>query len=124
MAKITRFFENVSLTNAGLEIPNVINAIKNIHTGIVDQVIISMVAGGAATINVELRYEQGNGAREKLAYLFSGGSLPLFVDSHIDGPFSLVGVNLEGDLHLYLEPDSSCTVNIRIDLEINNNSGL
>ena len=110
MAKITRFFENVQLTTGGLELPYVINRRQsgvdntNIHTGTIDQIVISQITGIATEINVELRYILGNGDRTKLAYLFSDGALPLFVDSHIDGPFSLVNPGVDGDLHLYLDP--------------------
>lgn len=124
MAKIARFFDNVSLTALGLEIPNVINSVKNIHSGTIDQVVISSVSGTATTIDVELRYEPGNNSRSKLAYLYTAGALPNFADSKIDGPFSLFETNLQGDLHLYLKPDAICVVNIRIDFDINNISGL
>jgi len=120
MAKITRFFKDVSLTPAGLEIPNVINSIKNIHTGTIDQIVVLQTIGAATSVDVELRYEQGNSARDKVVYLFTAGALPTFVDSHINGPFSLVDRRLQGDLHLYLKPDAPCTVNIRIDMEIIN----
>lgn len=124
MAKITRFYDNLILTTAGLEVPNIIGAIKNIHTGIIDQIIISESSGSATEVEVQIRYEIGNDARERLAYLYEDGTLPLFVDSHIDGPFSLFNRDLQGDIHLFLRPNADCTVNLRIDIEINNISGL
>ena len=130
MAKITRFYENVQLTTSGLEIPNVINKRQsgvdntNIHMGTIDQIIVSMDSGSATAVDIELRYIQGNSSRTKLAYLYSEGALPLFVDSSIDGPFSLVNPDVDGDLHLYLEPDADCIVDVRIDLNIDNRSGL
>jgi hypothetical protein len=124
MAKITRFFEDVVVTTSGLEITNVINGIKNIHTGTIDQIVIEATSGSPTSAEIQLRYEEGVGDRTKLAYLFLGGALPLFVDSHIDGPFALKDPDLHGDLHFYMIPDADCVVDIRIDMNIQNLSGL
>lgn len=122
MAKIARFFNNVSVTTSGYEITNILGAIKNIDSGTIDQIVISEIAGSATELEIQIRYESGYSGREKLVYLYTDAALPLFVDSHIDGQFSLYNVNLEGDIHLYLVPDSNCVLNIRIDIDINNSS--
>lgn len=128
MAKISRFFEDIALTAAsGLEIQNIINGIKNLHTGEVDQIVIAVTAGSPTAIDVEIRYEIGVSDRAKLVYLNSAGTITgnLFVDAGINAVFSLKDKdNTDGDLHLFMQPDADCTVDIRVDMNIDNRSGL
>lgn len=124
MAKITRFFPAIEVTPAGLEITNIINSQTYLHTGTIEQIVIKEIAGDATSMDVQIRYEQGVDDRDKLAYLFVNATLPLFVDSNVPAPFSLVNPRTEGDLHLYIETDSNCVLDIRIDMDINNLSGL
>ena len=126
MAKITRFFDDVNVTSSGLEIQNIIGSIKNLHSGTIDQIIITQKSGTATQVDVSIRYQSGYGGREKLIYLYTEGALPLFVDSHINAQFSLYKAknDIDGDIHLYLEPDSSCVLNIRIDIDVYNISGV
>lgn len=124
MAKISRFFEDVVVPITGVEITDIIGGIKWLHSGSIDQIVIEATSGSPTAIEVQIRYLQGNSSRHNLAYLYEGGDMPLFVDSDIRGTFSLYDIlDLDGDLHLYLETDSAAIVNIRIDMDINNLTG-
>jgi hypothetical protein len=125
MAKISRFFEDINVTTSGIEILDVIGGNKFVHSGTIDQIVIESSSGSASIIEVQLRYIAGISSRHRLAYLFIDGGMPLFVDSNINGSFSLYDVvGIDGDLHLYLETDSDSIVNIRIDMDINNIAGI
>jgi hypothetical protein len=125
MAKITRFFEDVDITAAGLEIQNIIGGIKFLHTGTIEQIIIEDATASATEVDVEVRYISDNSERHNLVYLFEAGDMPLFVDSEIAACFSLKNSKeVDGDLHLFIEPDIAGTFNIRVDFNINNLSGL
>ena len=118
MSNITRFFNDISVTTAGLEIQDIIKGSARIYNGSLEQIIIEMTSGSATTLEVQLRYEEGNDDRVKLIYLYEDGTLPTFVDSQIGAPFSFIRQSSGKDLYLYLLPDANCVVNIRIDLSL------
>lgn len=124
MAKITRFFEECPITTEGLEIRDIINSKKFIHTGEIDQVILEVVSGAATSAEIQIRYESQNQSRIKLVYLFTNAPLPLHVDSCIGATFGLTNPRTQGDLHLFIQPDADCVLNIRVDMDINRLSGL
>lgn len=126
MAKMVRFFENVSVTSAGIEINNIIGAIKFVHTGEIQQVTIRKVSGADTTMDVQVRYVSGNGDLDKLVYLYDNATIDSsgFVDSNVYAPFSCATRGTDGDLHLYLESAAGCIVSIRIDFDINNQKGI
>jgi hypothetical protein len=125
MPKIVRFF-TTSVDSSGVEINNIINAIKFLHTGDIQQITIRKVPdgfSGDSTLNVQIRYISGNSDLDKLVYLYESAvvnNVSGFVDSDIKAPFSCNIRGTDGDLHLYLESDVSCVVNIRVDLDISN----
>jgi hypothetical protein len=118
MAVITRFFSDVTAPASGLEIPDILGGVPNVDSGYVQQIIISATSGGGSTIRVEVRYEKGDSSRENLIYLYEDGPMPEFVDSCINGPFSLNSPNPVEDLSLYIEPEVSGTFEIRIDIDL------
>jgi hypothetical protein len=135
MAKITRFYDEVFVPSTGREFKNIINSYgisaniinqnRWIYNGTIDQIIISMSSGGATVMDIQIRYQTAVGDRHKLIYLFVDAPLPLHVDSNMDAPFDLTSYrNKEGDIHLYIEPDVDCTLNIRLDIDIDTVSGL
>jgi hypothetical protein len=125
MPKITRFFNDISITTSGIEILDILSGIKNIHNGIIEQIIIQRKSGSATLMNVEIRYEAGYSGREKLIYLFEDAELPTFVDSDIHAPFSLSSrKENDGDIHLYILPDANCTVSIRLDINLEDKLGI
>jgi hypothetical protein len=127
MAKMVRFF-NVDLTaGIGVEILNIIGAIKFLHTGEIQQVTVHKVAAaGDPVLDIQIRYISNNSDLHKLAYLYESASVTDagFVDSSIDAPFSCASKTVDGDLHLYLESDIDCELGIRIDFDINNYKGI
>lgn len=118
MSYITKFYKNIEVDAGGIEIQNIINSQKFIHTGTIEQIIIKQIDGSATYTNIQIRYDKGNDERDRLVYLYVNAELPLFIDSRIKAPFSLVNTRTQGDLHLYLETDSDCVLNIRIDIEV------
>lgn len=127
MAKMIRFF-NVDLTaGVGLEILNIIGAIKFLHTGEVQQVTVRKVsAAGDPSLDIQIRYISNNSDLDKLVYLYESASVTDsgFVDSGIPAPFSCASKTVDGDLHLYVESDIDCQLAIRIDFDINNYKGI
>lgn len=128
MAKMVRFFDNISVTDTGIEINNIIGAIKFLHTGEVQQVTVRRVSGAATIMDIQVRYVSGNDNLDKLVYLYqsadiSGGS---FIDSQIEAPFSCSTKNVDGDLHLFLKSGAgtSCVVSLRVDFDIFNIKGI
>ena len=126
MAKLVRFFENVTVTTSGIELNNIIGAIKFAHTGEIQQVTIRKVSGADTTMDIQIRYVSGNDKLEKLAYLYESATINStgFIDSNIIGPFSCATRGTDGDLHLYLESASTVVVSLRIDFDINNMKGI
>jgi hypothetical protein len=139
MAKITRFYDEVFVPSTGREFKDIMNSYSRpitssgnpplqnrwIYNGTIDQVVISMTSGGATVMEVQVRYQSQVTDRYKLVYLFVDAPLPLHVDSNVDAPFGLTSTkNKEGDIHLYIEPDADCTLNIRLDIDIDTVSGL
>jgi hypothetical protein len=115
MAVITRFFNDIEVPSSGALITNII---EQQHSGFIDQIIIRDSSGLASTINVEIRYSEDQSTRESLVYLYEAGTMPLFVDSDIHGPFSLRDPDLEGKLSLFLEPNVDAILEIRIDFKL------
>lgn len=125
MPQISRFFDDVNFSASGTEISGFVGGVKNSISGSVNQIILTLVSGAATQADVEIRYVQGNGMNYRLVYQFLSAGLPEFVDSNINAPFSLkkhnfYDANLSlNDLVLFIQPDVSCVLDIRIDLEIN-----
>lgn len=115
---ISRFFEEVEVTTAGLELNNIINTSRGLLSGSLKQVVVSLFAGAATEVDIRLRYESGVDDNDKLIYSFTAASLPEFVDSGISGCFDVTRPQVDGDIFLYLEPDADCTLNIRLDFEL------
>ena len=126
MAKIVRFFEDISVTSSGIEIPRILGGIRHLAGGEIQQIVVNQSAGSATSLDIQIRYKTGNDDRDKLAYLYEAADIStgIFVDSDINAPFSLQSKKVDGDLYLYLESDSNCTLSIRLDVDINNISGL
>lgn len=126
MAKIVRFLEDIDVTSSGVEIPRIIGGIRHLVGGEIQQIVVNQTAGSATTLNIQLRYISGDDSRDKLAYLYEAADISSgsFIDSDINGPFSLHSKKVDGDLYLYLESDANCTLSIRLDVDINNISGL
>ncbi len=128
MAKMVRFFDNVYVDDGGIEINNIIGAIKYIHTGEIQQVTIEKKSGTATELVVQIRYLSGIDDLNKLVYLYEGASIDPsgFIDSDIKAPFSCVTKNTEGDLSLFVQAGAGtdCYIDMRIDFDINNLKGL
>ena len=123
MPKITRFLEEQSITAEGLEIKNIIEGVKFIHTGKVKTVIVRLVSGAATSADLQIRYKSLDESLINLVYLFEDAKFPLHIDNDINGFFSLSGAETEGDLHFFIRPDAACVVNIRVILEVSNRLG-
>jgi hypothetical protein len=126
MAKIVRFFEDLDVNSGGLEISRIVGGIRHLAGGRVEQIVVNVTDGSPTSLDIEIRYISGNSDRDKLVYLYEGADISsgTFVDSSIDAPFSLHSKRVDGDLYLYLASDASCTISVRIDIDINNVSGL
>jgi hypothetical protein len=126
MAKIVRFFEDIAVTSSGIEIPRILGGIRHLVGGEIQQVVVNQTAGSATSLDIQIRYKTGNDDLDKLAYLYEAADISSgsFIDSGIDAPFSLQSKKVDGDLYLYLESDANCTLSIRLDVDINNVSGL
>lgn len=127
MAKITRFYDQVSVPATGREFKNIINSYGGsqdqnrwIYSGTIEQIIISMTSGSATDMDIQIRYESQVSSRHKLIYLYLDALLPEHIDSDIKSPFELTSYrNKDGDIHLYIEPNAECVLDIRIDIDIN-----
>jgi hypothetical protein len=115
MSTVTKFFDNIPSTAAGVLIDNIID---QKHSGSIDQIVIRDTTSNATLINVEVRYTTVLSTTETLVYLYEDGAMPSFVDADISAPFSLRSPNLEGKLSLFIQPDADAIFNVRIDFHV------
>lgn len=127
MASVISKFFTIDATASGYEQTNILGGPAKRPSGYLRQVVIRQSSGAATTIDVEIRYESGDGNTENLVYKNTAAGLPL-IDSEINAPFSLLTPGVSGginyatidDLQLYLEPDNAGTFEVRLDFEILN----
>lgn len=116
MAIITRFIEVDSVT-LGVETSSVIGQTANKLSGYIKQIMARVDSGNPTSINVQLRYISGISEVENLVYDYTDGILP-FIDCLIDAPFSLRSPTIASDLILYVSTDTACTLQFRIDIDV------
>lgn len=117
-AIITRFF-TVEATPDGVEIPHILGRGEpRINTGYIEQIIARPVTGGGSTVDIEIRYQSGVDDEEMLVYQCLDDPYPI-IDSRIRAPFSLLNRQETGeDLILFVRPQASGIINIRVDIEM------
>lgn len=117
---VSRFF-TIPAKASGTEVPNMLGrgGPPDINTGFINQVIVKAVSGGGSKIErVEIRYDRGNPDEHRLVYLLLDEEYPV-VDSHVEGPFSLLSTEETGsDMHLYVQPEADGVLQVRVDIEM------
>lgn len=120
---VKRFFRDVTITSAGLEVGGIIDGDTSLstHSGYIRQLLFEQTSGSATTLDsIEIRYESGNSDSSNLVYNATASALTsnVFSDSYIDAPFSLVAPEPFEDIILFVQTDATGVFTIRVDLEI------
>ena len=119
-AIISRFF-TISATPSGVEVPLLGRGEPKVNSGYIEQIIINQIMGGGTLVTLEIRYDSGNSDEDRLVYQLVdepySSSVPV-VDSKIRGPFSMLNTDVGPDLFLYVAPNASGILQIRVDMEM------
>jgi len=88
--------------------------------GTIDSIVINRTVGSAATCDIRIAYEQNTSNPVDAVYITNGAAIaPLFTD--VLDPAQVFDGNRKDGLHLYLDPSSDSTYEIRIDMHLNQN---